>query len=148
MGSAAHLTATSRRAGEGRGGFTLVEVMVALAILGIEALALMTLLVSCQGLESVTHETALAVNEARRVLEGIRYREYAQIDETNVAPTFDVSQGGMTLTPQAGQAQCGSVSITEDAGAGVKDITVVVSWRSITGGNRRIQLACQVSDHL
>ena len=142
---------SAKRAGgspAGRGGFTVVEVMVAMAVLSVEALSLLTLLISCQGLESVSHETALAVNAGRRVIEEIRQMAYADIHLGHVTPYFDVSQGDATLTPAENEHQCGRVEISEDAGAGTKEIVVTVSWRSTTGGDRRIQLACEVSDHL
>ena len=131
-----------------RAGFTIIEAVVAFSVLSIGVFSLVGVLISCQSLENVSHETVMAMNEARRVLEDIRRMPFAEIGEENVIPVFDVSQDGASLTPRFGQQSCGSVTVLPEDADGMKEIIVTVEWRSITGGERRIQLACQVSDHL
>lgn len=131
-----------------RAGFTIIEAIVAFSVLTIGVFSFVGVLISCQSLENVSHEGVMAMNEARRVLEDIRRMPFAEIDEENVIPVFDVSQDGASLTPPLGQQSCGSVNVLPEDPDGMKEIIVTVEWRSITGGQRRIQLACQVSDHL
>ena len=136
------------RSPSGREAFTIIEAVVAFAVLSIAALALLLVHISCTTLESLNHESTMALNEARRHVEEIRQMPFDQIDQANVDDTFDVSHGDTVLAAVSGQAHCGSVTILPEDGDGMKEISVTVQWRSISGGERRIQLACQVCDHL
>jgi len=132
----------------GRSAFTIIEAVIAFAIVSIAVLSFLLAHMSCAMLENVTHETSMALNEARRRIEEIRQMPFEDIDQANVDDAFDVSQGDVSLFSVAGEARCGTVSISPEDADGMKEIVVMVQWRSITGGERRIQLGCQVCDHL
>ncbi|MFH0963021.1 MAG: type II secretion system protein [Planctomycetota bacterium] len=128
--------------------FTLIEVMVAIVILSIAALAFISAHLASVNLQGASRETALALNEARRAIEDIRSRPYAEITQANVPATFDVAQGSSSLTPAQGASHCGSITVSPENANGMKEILVTVRWRSISGNERHIELACQVCDHL
>ena len=133
-----------------RRGLTLVEVFVALAVLAIGALAMVTSFISSTTLDQISNETSMALNEVRRVMEEIVRLPFDDIDQYNpyIPVVFDVSQGAVLLNPVIGEQHCGSVTISPEDGNGMKEVVVTVVWRSTSGGERRLQIARQVADHL
>lgn len=97
-----------------RRGFTLLELMVATAILLITILGLLTVFLNCLFLNESNANTVTAVNDAQYVLEQIKALGYDDID-TYVPPV---------LTNLSGE----SVSVSRTYGTNIVEVGINVSW--------------------
>lgn len=99
----------------GRKGFTLLELMVAIAILVIAASGLLMALVSCMSLNESNSNLVVAANDARYVLEEIKGLAYDDIGSYS-PPSFSNLDG-----------ESASVTVT-DIDSRIKEVTVEVVW--------------------
>ena len=120
----------SRRSARGRAGFTLIDVMMAAVVLAIAISGMSGAILVGMSLNRVNHDTALAQQAARRVIEEIESRAFS---ETFAAYNANVGDdGGLTsaavganfavagLEPMTGDADgmCGRVMFpTQTVGA-------------------------------
>lgn len=139
----------------GRRAFTLIEVIVAVAVLAVALLALYALMLSSMRAQVGSQETELAVQAARRRLEELRNLPLEAVLATGPRSTFAVTCDGRTLlAPEdAGREDAGLVELclpsvlaelgedldlngdgdTEDvpdAGFTVLAVKVMIEWRS------------------
>jgi type II secretory pathway pseudopilin PulG len=107
-----------------RRGTTLLDVTIAAAVLAIAITSLLSLIVSSITLSRVNHETAIAHEAARRIVERIQGTDFADVLTTWTAnPGFDVRG----LTPQDADADglVGQVSFPMVAGELREDVVDV-----------------------
>ena len=133
-------------------GFTLLEVMLCLAILAIAIPAFLAAVVQNVTLEQMNSELNIAVNAACGVIEDVHTLGYSEVLSANLPPTFEatgLTSDGHTvkLTSRANSTQVGRVTITENATRMVKTVQVAITWRGITGGDRTIQLVTEVTNY-
>lgn len=113
-----------------RRGFTLLELMVATAILLITILGLLTVFLNCLFLNESNANTVTAVNDAQYVLEQIKALGYDDID-TYVPPV---------LTNLSGE----SVSVSRTYGTNIVEVGINVSWNE-RQRNRSFQLSTKIA---
>ena len=115
-----------------RDGFSLFEVMIAMAIIALAFLALMTALTTGMREDVVTKEQLLAMQSARATVEVMRNTTFSEIYKRyNSVTTDDPSTGsspGSTftitgLTPATGYATVGRIEFPEIANALREDVT-------------------------
>jgi len=106
-----------------KGGFTLLELMIAAAILIVALLGLLGVFTGCFGLNETARNLTIAINGAQEKMEEIRNADFGTI--TNYSGPFNVS----------GLDGIGRVDATYVAGSLI-DIRVVICWRQ--GRNRII----------
>jgi prepilin-type N-terminal cleavage/methylation domain-containing protein len=91
----------------GRGGFTLIEVVMAVAVLAVGVFSLLAALASSARVRQQAAETDLAVRGATSVIERIRATAWP-----SVFPTFDDASFTVPgLVPPAGLTECGRVTL-------------------------------------
>ncbi|MBU3933384.1 MAG: prepilin-type N-terminal cleavage/methylation domain-containing protein [Candidatus Omnitrophica bacterium] len=110
-----------------RGGFTLLEVMIAAAVLVVALLGLLGVFTNCFGLNETARNLTIAINGAQERLEQIRNADFGTIIANYNGP-FNVS----------GLDGIGRVDATYVAGSNnnLIDTRVVICWRQ--GRNRII----------
>ena len=136
----------------GKDGFTLLEVMVCLAIISIALTAFLTAITQNVQLESMNAETNVAVNAAGSLVETVQTMSFAELVDGAVASSFEAS--GLTseghtlfLTDSSGSRQVGHVTINTNPEGTRKTVEVAVTWRSATGSDRTIRLMTEVTDY-
>ncbi|OGX18538.1 MAG: hypothetical protein A3K83_07610 [Omnitrophica WOR_2 bacterium RBG_13_44_8b] len=107
-------------------GFSLMELMLAVAILLIAVLGLLSTFINCILLNESNRNLVTAANDAQYVLEQIRSLAYGDI-ATYAAPAF---------TNLNGEA----ITLTRSIGAEIAEVTVDVSWTE-RQRNRSFQLS-------
>jgi len=135
------------------GGFSLVELMIAAAVLAIGVMGLMASITYCIRADMASDESTLALNGARTMMEEI---------QSNGSPTsiqaiysgFDFAVGG--LGAQAGDPDgiVGEVTITSSTiaptppapAATMLDVRVTIQWNGSLG-DRIFVYSMQVSQH-
>jgi len=111
-------------------GFTLLELMIASAILLVSILALLTVFINCSLLNEGNNNFVTAVNDAQFVLEQIKCLAYADIG-TFVPPTLN------NLKSEA-------ITLTRSIGAKVAEVTVNVNWVE-RQRNKSFQLSTRIA---
>lgn len=112
---------------QGRDGFTLLEVVVALAIITVAAMAAMRTLTSSSALGQTGGETSSAYHAARRVLERIKAEPFGDVfkryNETGLddgppgsAPGAHFAVNGLDATPDDPDGFVGRVILPSDPG--------------------------------
>lgn len=116
-------------------GFTLVETVMALAVLTVLLLATSTTLAATARASAATRERALAAEAARGQIEEIvAWPDFASVQATFDGLGFAAVAGARTLAARAGDADglCGRVTV-RPAGAGLLRVSVRVEWRGLAG---------------
>ena len=123
--SAVAVRPAGRAGAAGRAGFTIVEVMIAVAVLVIAIVGIVGSMLSAMALNRVNHETALAQQAARRMLEevaGVPFRDaYVMFnqeggdDGTSLLPERGAGFAVAGLQPQNGDADglCGRIEFPD-----------------------------------
>ena len=138
--------------GRPRRGFTLLEVMICLAILAIAIPVFLGAIAQNVQLEAMSNETNIALNAALTVIEDVHVLGYSQVDFTNLPQTFEATGLGndnrtVKLTNSASSNQVGRVIIVENAQSTSKTVEVDITWRSITGSDRSMALMMEVTNY-
>ena len=136
----------------GERGFSLLEVIVCLAVLAIAIPAFLGAIVQNVQLEAMNNEMNIAVNTATGIIEEVHTLGYAEVNGTNLPATFEATGLGndartVKLTNSAGSTQVGRVIITENAAKTAKTVQVQVTWRGVTGGDMTIELLMEVTNY-
>lgn len=131
-------------------GFTLLEVMVCLAVLAIAIPAFLAAIAQNVQLEQMNSETNIALAAANRVIEDVHALGFEQVDYFSVPQDFEATGLGndgrtVKLTSGAGSTRVGTVLITPSTNT--KTVLVTVTWRSITGSDRSIRLMTEVTSY-
>jgi len=113
-------------------GFTLMEALIASVILVVTAVVFLDNLIQCSNVTETVSLTDIALNAATAKLEEIADSNLAQIMNYNAPPlnAFNVCVGQppSCLTPPQGQAQVGSVTVTQVAATDLYDVAITVNW--------------------
>ena len=119
-----------------RDGFTLVEVMVASAILLISVIAVLSAFSYSRRTESLTENRLACMHIAREVMEKLRHESYS-------STALDLGTG-KTL-PGYPRAR-GYYNVSQGGGVGEKkDIKVVIEWVEPTGMGQSVSLTTSQS---
>lgn len=102
-------------------GFTLIEVMIAAAILAIVICGILATYISCFELISTSRNFTFAVNAAQRKIEEIRDYNFSQIypDYNNQSFTVGEMSAGDSL----------GIVYVDDASPDLLEVTISVCWR-------------------
>ena len=121
---------------KGKDGFTLIEAMIAFAILGIGLLSLVGLFVSSMGATANGGKMTQAASIAQQELETLNSTAYLNITSSpNRAATWVYVTG--SAIPYAE-----TLVVTPDPNvANLKDITVTVGWGKSTATDRNHQIS-------
>jgi len=126
---------------------TLIEVLVATALIGIGTLSALTTMVGSAALDEELRERSAAVRAATSRMSEVLAYDYG--DDLDVfvahwtgaaAATFDVDG----LEPLAGQPSCGAVEV-DDSDPERVIVTVAVRWRS-RKGDRSFEMPMVVTE--
>lgn len=113
-----------------RGGFTLLELMVAILILVVGIVGILTVYIYCYSLNEISRNTTQATNDARAVLEAMRDESTVSLWSVENTDWESWAEGETTLTslPQEDI----DVAISEIGEPPLKiealQVTVTVSW--------------------
>jgi prepilin-type N-terminal cleavage/methylation domain-containing protein len=107
-----------------RRGFTLIEVLIAIAIVGVMILATSTFLQRVPVSTRETHDQDMALRIARDQLEKLRVGGYAALPATG-------SYTHALLTELASSSA--TMTIAPVAGEDTAEVTTTVSWRGASG---------------
>lgn len=113
--STVHGAVRSRGPGPGRGGFTLVEVLISVVILSLGLLALMAFSTYTAREYTRSRKVSMATTLAREAIDSLRSLPYADLDE-----------GDATYTATAGSVQLWVTRVVEKPKTNLKKITVAV----------------------
>jgi prepilin-type N-terminal cleavage/methylation domain-containing protein len=133
-------------------GFSLLEVMVCLVILSIAVPIFLAGIAQNVQLEQMNTETNIALNTANKVVESVHTWGYVNVVYAYIPQHFEASGLGtdgktVKLTAKGGSTTVGTTTITENAQKNSKSVTVSITWRSITGSNRTVQLITEISKY-
>jgi Tfp pilus assembly protein PilV len=134
-------SAAACRAGDARGGFTLVEVMVAACIMvfGITA-SLLTLQRGFQALDTARH-TTYASQIMQSEFERLRLKSWAQMQTLQDSGETSVPVAGLTGT--SGSFRC--TRVIRDLKEDMKEIALVSSWTGYDGRGHTLRYLTRYS---
>lgn len=115
-----------------RPGFTLIEVIAAVAVLAVGLVAAFALFAQGTVVNQDSKETMAAFHAAQRQIEILRGQ-----------PFSNITTG--TFTPAAPGLASPTGSITAQGGEPLKTVTVVVEWKERGGVGRRVALATTIA---
>jgi len=131
------------------GGFTCIELIVAMAILTVAILGVLAALRSSQSLDAYTRERSQVTSAARTSLEEVLARDWDTLSASG-HEEFDVEvetpSGPILLKPPDGRARVGLVTTTEVTSE-LLQIEVSAQWQSVIGEDVGIVLRSMVSRH-
>lgn len=136
--------------------FTLIEVMIAAAVLTLALTATISVIVNAMLLENQSHELNLAKNAAELQLQRLRGMPYSRLLDDIADPPGDGTRrtgswfvAGLRVRDGDADGQCGWWQVEKRAGAvndNLLDIVVRVQWRSRRGGDQVFELRSMRSD--
>ena len=114
-----------------QGGFSLLEVVVALAVISIALLAMLTMMLNTSNLKEVGRQRSLAMQAAMAKLEELKAQDFDTI-VPNYGPggaqnSFDVD--GL----RDGNNDAQGVITIDDTNPDLLDLTIIVTWEGIGG---------------
>ena len=154
------------KANKNTSGFTLLELMVAVAILAIGLLAMITVIVNSMHLEHQSKELNTAKNAAELQVQRLRGMNFLDLLNLIDAPPAGITSNGMMATgnfevlglrlfidpitnlPDA-DGMCGRFEVEKRAGVvndNLVDLTVFIEWRGQRGGNQTFEMGSMRSD--
>ena len=128
-----HMHASSFQDPDANAAFTLAEVLVAVAIIGISFVSLYAGISYCFGVTRFDQENLRATQIALQRLEGIRLFNWNQLHEPNLNPTtfsewyFPLTASGVKYT---GGVKVDNVPFAASYSGDMKRVTVTVTWTS------------------
>lgn len=130
-----------------RSGFTLIELMVAVAVLSVGLLAVITAILASVQLERQSKDLNIAKNATELQMQRLRGMPYADVAAlAGTTQNFEVA----TLKPVQGDTNgCGEITVATHAGVtngNLVDITVRVVWQGNRGGAQTYEMAGMKSD--
>jgi prepilin-type N-terminal cleavage/methylation domain-containing protein len=130
-----------------RSGFTLIELMIAVAVLSVGLLAVITAILASVSLERQSKELTIAKNATELQMQRLRGLPFADVAAlAGTTQNFEVA----TLKPAQGDTNgCGEITVAAHAGVvngNLFDITVRVVWQGNRGRVQTYELAGMKSD--
>jgi len=126
-------------------GFTLAELLVAMAILAFTLSALVLLFLHCIFLNEDNRQISLATNHAQYVLEGVKHVGFAQVATEINNGNWDWNTAAITA---AGLSALNNESVNSAvAGADPLTVTVTVSWDNRRQENQSLNLQTIITDY-
>ena len=115
-----------------KGGFSLIEVVVALAVISIALLSMLTMMLNTTNLKEVGRQRTLAKQAAMAKLEELKAQDFDSIvpDYGTGGPqnTFEVE--GLTGIDALNPVAQGVISI-DNSNPDLLDLTIVVTWQGL-----------------
>ena len=135
-----------------RGGFTLIEIMLALVVLTVAVTAFLGASVQNVQLEQMNAETVTALNAASEIIESIKSLSFGDVAAGGIPETFEAEMTGndgkvIHLSDSEGSQQVGHVTVSTTSDPKVLQVEVLVTWRSIGGDDRSIRIMTEVTDY-
>ncbi len=106
------------------GGFSLLEIMIAMAIFSIVVLGLAQLQIHVVNQRISTKKYSKALNYAEELIEHVRMTPYVNVNATDMAGDIPIPSPDDTVFDRA---------LTTDSGNTIKLVTVKVRWRNFQG---------------
>ena len=130
--------------------FSLLELMIAMAVLTVAVAIFMETTAQGVRLEAMNAETNLAVSAANDIIEQVHTLNYAQV-QVGSTP-FDAqglgNDGSMVqLTTSAGSTQVGTATVNENPEHTKKTVEVKVTWRGASGSDRSLLLMTEIVNY-
>ena len=111
-----------------RSGFTLVEIMIALAIIAVALSAFCGSLFTAQQVQTRTISQSRALEQIQKIIEQIQNTNYTSVQSSWDNKTFPVSG----LTPQPGSTTCCTVNVVSPQVDKIP-LRITVSWSDLSG---------------
>ena len=134
-------------------GFTLVEVMISMAVLAVTILGVLMMLMAAEALSEDSKNLTQAVEDARSIMERIRKDVETNADMATFVTNYPESLYEDWVTDQQAAAtefvnlDGEAVDVTlGDAGDDPLDVTVTVSWNARGGRARSTMLQTQITN--
>jgi prepilin-type N-terminal cleavage/methylation domain-containing protein len=121
-------------------GFTLIEVVVTAAFIGVVVLALNDLFVSLRQINREANNYTIATEAAQQLIEQYRNTPYSSI----VVGTTDVTSSALGPYPSLLTPRSATVTVTLTNASGLKTVDVGVSYKDRTG-TKNVQMETVVS---
>ena len=117
----------------GTGGLTLIEIIIAMAVFALAALAVLSAIGNSTSLDAASWETNLALMAGKMKLEEITAAGYDAVPNYGSAPMNSFAVSG--LVPPVAGVPVGSIQVTKltTTVSAVYDITVRVRWTGVQG---------------
>lgn len=131
-------------------GLTLVELFIALAILGVVTLGLVSSIVTADRLRTFSRERAAAGLAATSQVEAVLASEWDDLLARSGEgfPVQVESEAGVwQLSPLEGEPAPGRVTVSDAASPDLRQVQVTVRWRSRAGGEGVVTLGTLVARH-
>lgn len=120
---------------------TLLEVVVALAVVGIALFGVLTTLVNCMLLDSMTRQRSTAINAALKRMEEIRGVDFSQVADLDNR-RFYVAELARSSTDSGG------LVTVDDANEDLLEVTVSVSWLDFRNRTQEFNLTSMITSTL
>ena len=150
------LNSRARRAWQGGSrGFTLIEVTIAIALLGIIAVTILTALSTASVALIIADGRATAESLARSQMEYAKYQDYidyhesghGEYDEIGYTGNYDVATTVEPIDPYNYQPYTYNNSTgTFDNDVGIQRITVTVTYYIVGSGNKEVERQYTLED--
>ena len=132
--------------------FTLLEVLIAVAILSVALMTFMASMANNVELTQMNSETNIALNAITEAKEGIGALSYGDLTTDLMSATFAASGLGrddktIVLTNSSGSGQVGRMALRENESGDLKTVELSITWRSITGSDRTIRLLVECANY-
>lgn len=132
------MTQWSHKTLNSKNGFTLAEIILAVAILAFTLASLLSLFVSCMLLNDASRNLTQATGHAQFVLEEIRNSAFSGI--ASKINNGDWDWDSSTITAKGLSALKSESMDTQVSGSDPLDVVVMVSWQDRSGRNRQMEL--------
>ena len=119
-----------------RRGFSLIEVMVALAVIAIALFSMLTMMLNTMNLKEVQRQRALAKQAALAKLEEIKAQDFDTINPQYGAGGFmnTFTVDGLLDSAQGDSQARGAIAI-DNTNPDLLDLTVTITWEALGGQN-------------
>lgn len=121
-----------------RAGFTLAEILLAVAILAFVLASLLALFISCMLLNDASRNLTQATGHAQFVMEEIRNTDFS--DVLSKVNDGDWDWDSSAINTQGLTALRSESIDAEAAGTDPLEVTVAVGWQDRSGRNRQMEL--------